>query len=199
MKKIEVYLDEPLIAEEKSDFELKIVGVYQDAVTQSWLAPVCRKATQLAGEERVRNTWYDVNSLTDAGIFREAVHATLMADVIMVAVYAADELPLNLYVWIDAWLPRRPAREGVLTALIGIDEPRPTQSLHTHRYLEAVARKARLDFIPQARQRLIPSRDRPNGHVSGGAPARQGLIHEQEAGAFGAGPHSEQEYFPGFL
>jgi hypothetical protein len=69
----------------------------------------------------VRNTWYDVHSLSDLEILLASVRAALVADVIVVSVYAADELPLDLYVWINAWLPRRNSREGAFTALIGAD------------------------------------------------------------------------------
>jgi len=109
---------------------------------------MCRLAAQLAGEEHVRNIWYDVHSLDDVQVLMEAVGAVLVADVIVVSIHAADELPLGLYVWIDAWLPRRASREGALTALIGADEPQDSQSFRTREYLQAVARKARLDFIP---------------------------------------------------
>ena len=110
--------------------------------------PICRLATQLVGEEHVRDTWYDVHSLDDVRILLDAVRAALVADLIVVSVHAADELPLGLYVWIDAWLPRRASREGALTALIGADEPQYPQSSRTRDYLQAVARKAQLDFIP---------------------------------------------------
>ena len=148
MKALELLSDEPTGAPRDSGPELNIVGVYQDPLTQSWGVPMCRLAMQLAGESLVRNTWYDVHSLSDLRILLAAVRAALVADVIVVSVYAADELPLDLYVWINAWLPRRNAREGAFTALIGADQPQDSQSVRTHDYLRAVARKAQLDFIP---------------------------------------------------
>jgi len=61
--------------------------------------------------------------------------------VIVVSVYAADDLPLDLYVWFDLWLPRRPVHGGALTALVGVTEPLDSQSARTFEYLHAVARK----------------------------------------------------------
>jgi len=148
MKALELLSDEMTVAPRESGYELNIVGVYQDPLTQSWGVPMCRLAMHLAGEDLVRNTWYDVHSLSDLGILLAAVRAALAADVIVVSVYAADELPLDLYVWINAWLPRRNSREGAFTALIGADQPQDSQSVRTHDYLHAVARKAQLDFIP---------------------------------------------------
>ena len=154
MKSIDLLSDEATVASEESDYALNIVGVYQDPLTQSWGVPMCRLATQLVGEEHIRSLWYDAHALTDTAVLLSAVRAALVADVIVVSVHAADELPVGLYVWIDAWLPRRASREGALTALIGADEPQDFRSTHTHTYLQAVARKAQLDFIPIFQPRL---------------------------------------------
>jgi hypothetical protein len=137
----------------ESEYALSIAGVYQDIVTRDWAVQTCRQATQLAGEERVQNMLYNAHSLRDPGVFLQAVRAALLADVILVSIHAADELQLELYVWFDAWLPRRLSRAGALTALIGVAEPPNSQSVRTLEYLQAVACKAQLDFIPQKRQR----------------------------------------------
>jgi hypothetical protein len=141
----------------ESEYALSIAGVYQDIVTRDWALQTCRQATQLAGEERVQNMLYYAHSLRDPGVLLEAVRAALLADVILVSVHAADELQLELHVWIDAWLPRRLSRAGALTALIGVAEPSNSQSVRTLEYLKAVACKAQLDFIPQERRRTMAS------------------------------------------
>jgi len=160
MKAVEIFdrtvlADEAALAPDESGYTLNIAGVYQDTVTRNWAMQTCRHATRLAGEERVRNKWYNANSFSDHGILQHAVHAALVADVILVSVYAAEELPLDLYVWFQAWLPRRPSRAGALTALIGVAEPPDSQYVRTLEYLQAVARKAQLDFVPQQRKRPL--------------------------------------------
>jgi hypothetical protein len=145
------------IAPDNSGYTLNIAGVYQDMLTRYWAMQTCHWATQFAREGRVQNKWFNVNSLNDPGIFVDAVRAALVADVIMVSVYAADELPSDLYVWFEAWLPRRPTRMGALSALIGVAEPLDSQSVRTREYLQAVARKGQLDFIPQERKRPVAS------------------------------------------
>src|SRR5580698_10505736 len=114
---------EVAMAPAEAAYSLTIAGVYQDSVTRDWAMQTCRRATQLVGEESVQNVWYDAKSLSDPGVFLDAVRAALVADVIVVSVYAAHELPLDLYVWVQAWLPRRHSRAGALTALIGVAEP----------------------------------------------------------------------------
>jgi|HubBroStandDraft_1064217.scaffolds.fasta_scaffold312435_2 hypothetical protein len=150
-----VFSDEAAMAMalDESAFALNVAGIYQDAITRGWAMQTCRPVAQLAGEERIRNLWYNAHSLSDQGILQDAVRAALTADVIVVSVYAADELPLDLYVWFEAWLPRRPARMGALAALIGVTQPPDSQFVRTLKYLQAVAHKAQLDFIPQERRR----------------------------------------------
>jgi hypothetical protein len=147
---------EVAMAPDEAAYSLNIAGVYQDSVTRDWAMQTCRRATQLVGEESVQKAWYDANSLGDPVTFLDAVRAALVADVIVVSVYAADELPLDLYVWVQAWLPRRRSRAGALTALIGVAEPPDSRFVRTVEYLQAVASRAQLDFIPQERKRPVP-------------------------------------------
>jgi hypothetical protein len=148
---------EVAVAPDELEYTLNIAGIYQDSVTRDWAMQSCHRATQLAGGERVQNTWYNTNSLSDPGILLNAVRAAVAADVIVISVYAADELPLDLYVWIDAWLPRRLSRRGALAALVGVAQPLDSPSVRTLEYLQALARKAQLDFIPQQRERPAAS------------------------------------------
>jgi hypothetical protein len=148
---------EVAVAPDELEYTLNIAGIYQDSVTRDWAMQSCHRATQLAGGERVQNTWYNTNSLSDPGILLNAVRAAVAADVIVISVYAADELPLDLYVWIEAWLPRRLSRRGALAALVGVAQPLDSPSVRTLEWLQALARKAQLDFIPQQRERPAAS------------------------------------------
>lgn len=126
-----------------------VAGVFQDAVTRDWASHFCFRTTPVAGEKNIQNTWYDVRTLDDTASLLNAVSAAAAADLIVVAAYAADELPLNLYVWIEMWLPRRFSRMGALAVLIGSDEPSDSAREKTLEYFKAVARMGRLEFIPQ--------------------------------------------------
>jgi hypothetical protein len=133
-------------------YPLNVAGVYQDSVTRGWAFESYLQTAPRVDKDHIRNTWYDVNSLSDPQILLEAVHTTRVADVIVISVHAADDLPLNLYAWIAAWLPRRLSRAGALAAMVGVAEPLDSPSLRTLKYLQAVARRAQLDFIPQPRR-----------------------------------------------
>ena len=147
-----VFFDESETALDGSGYEFKIAVVYQDTLAQSWAIQMCRPVRQKFGGEHVHNTWHSVHSLGDPEILVEAAQAALAADVIVVAVHAADELPPELCAWIDVWLPRRLARVGALAALIGVPGEPATQAIRTQEYLQAVALRGQLDFLPHERK-----------------------------------------------
>jgi hypothetical protein len=144
--------DEMAIVTGNSRPPLNVAAVYQDSVTRDWAMQYSSRATRVTGNERVQNRCYDVNCLGDTEVLVNAVLAAVVADVIVVSIYAANELPVDLYVWFQAWMPRRLSRVGALTALIGVDEPLDAR-VHTLEYLQSVARMAQLDFIPKERKR----------------------------------------------
>lgn len=143
---------------DEAAYALKIAGVYQDSITREWAHQMCHPVTQAIGDEWVRNTWYRVNDLGDTGVLLDAVQTALRADVIVVSVHAADELPVELCTWIDVWLPRRPPHMGALAALIGVTGQPGSQADHTQEYLQAVARRGQLDFVPH--KRTLPTDDK---------------------------------------
>jgi hypothetical protein len=172
----QVFPDELESAPVNSGAVFSIAVVYQDKLTRIWAKQMCRPVMHWAAEERIQQTWQDVNSLSDPGILLEAVRAALAADVIVVSIHAADELPLDFYAWIDVWLPRRRSRAGALAALIGVAEPLDSRSVRTREYLQAVARRCNLDFIPQERRR-------PEGPTLGPGDSGQVLPHSATPGA----------------
>ena len=179
------------IAPDESEYALNIVGVYQDVASRNWAMQVCQRATQSAGEEQVRNLWYNANSLSDAGVLLDANRAALVADVIVISLYASDELPLGLYVWVQAWLPRRLSRKGALAALVGVADPWDSPSIRTFEYLRAVARKGQLDFISQERKRPVSSRASSMKLIAEHAGATAAVHDGLDSQRYAACPHCE--------
>jgi hypothetical protein len=139
------------------EYALRIAGVYQDSLTCDWVLQICRQAADLAGEKHVQSAWHSTHSLGDPGILADAIRAAVAADLIVVSVHAAAQLPMGLCVWVEGWLPRRNLRDGALVALVGAAEPPSPQALRALDYLQGVARKGRLDFIPQERRLPVAS------------------------------------------
>ena len=135
-----------------AELALKVVTVYQDPLTQHWATELWERVGQLLSGEAVCHQSWKLSSLTDPRIFMGAVHAAAEADVLVISVREDRELPIGLYVWIDAWVPSRNGPAGALVAMIGVPAQPDAQSGRSYQYLETVARKAHLDFLPHERK-----------------------------------------------
>jgi hypothetical protein len=147
-------LDSAATAPDDTGQALNIVTVYQDALTRYWATELWDRVGQLIGDGGVCTQSWKIGDLKLALALAKAVQAAAVADVLVISVRDAAELPLLLRVWIDAWMPVRAGRPGALVALIGLPAQPDTQSGHAYQYLQAVARRAGLDFLP--RERKLP-------------------------------------------
>ena len=145
-------------AETEPVYALNIAMVYQDALTRKWATQVCDQVTRLAGKDAVHCTQWEISRLNDLCVLKDAILMTMVADVILVSIYDAEELPKDFRVWMDAWLARRYLPAGALIALISVPGELSAQTKPARDYLRAVARKGRLDFL--LRERRLPVKSR---------------------------------------
>jgi hypothetical protein len=114
---------------------------------------------RVAGVLNVRsllsNSW-KIADLNQPDIFLDAVLAAMWSDVIVISTRATEEPPVDLCVWVDAWLPRRHRGPGALMALVGAMTESRVTPCKVGEYLWAVARRAGLD--PLGRQFRPPQR-----------------------------------------
>jgi hypothetical protein len=146
---------------EKSEYVLNIAGVHQDAVTREWATQVASHAIQLVGERSVRSTWWEIGGLSDPRAFWDAVQAATTADILIVSVRGTKALPLDLYEWIEAWLPLRLQLAGALVALIGVPEQPSADSFRIGGFLRDVARRGQLEFLSQHQELPLALPDSP--------------------------------------
>ena len=142
-------------ASSETEPALTVATVYQDPLTRHWATELWDRVGRLVGQGDICHQSWRIGDLTAAQVFTSAVKAAAKADVLVISVRDAGELPVNLYVWIDAWMPRRAMRPGAMVALIGVPPQPDTHSGRTHKYLEAVTRRVGLDFLP--RERMLPA------------------------------------------
>ncbi len=142
-------------------FALCVTAVYEDSMTSSWASQLCERVISSIGDHCLITTSWKVSDLTYPHVFPEAVQHAVEADVILICVQAAQDLPLDLYSWIDAWLPRRAGREGALVALVGTSTLPGSFSADARQYLQAVASRAGLDFFFQEHRPATESPRRP--------------------------------------
>jgi hypothetical protein len=143
------------VVSKETEPALSVATVNQDPLTRHWTTELWDRVGQLVGHGGIRHQSWKISDLTDARVFTHAIQVAAKADMLVVSVRDAGELPAHLHVWIDAWMPLRAGREGALVALIGIPPQPDTQSGRAHAYLETVARQTGLDFLP--RERKLPA------------------------------------------
>jgi len=168
----------------EAEYVLTVTIVYEDPMTRKWAAVMEGLLTQLVGKESTRTDSWRISDLARPEVLVEAVQSAARADVVLVAVSAAEELPPDLCVWIDAWLPRHAGCTGALVAMIGVPEAASRRVARVQEYFQAVARKGRLGFFPHKRRLPAPSRvpfDREATAEEAGArtaaPAEPGSAH----------------------
>jgi len=150
--------DEVKFTPPETEYALNVALVYQDLPTRKWAIQVCDQVSWLAGKDAVHCTGWEIGRLSDPEVLKDAVLTTMRADVILISIYDAKELPVDLCVWIDAWLPRRSLPTGALIVLISVPGETAAQLEHARGYLRAVALKGRLDFL--LRERKLPEASR---------------------------------------
>lgn len=156
-----------------ADYVLNITLVYQDERTQAWAREVHSKVALAAGRECLRSTWWRMGELGEPGVLAGAVSTAMRADIIVVALDAAEGLSLPFNVWVNTWLPNRLHRAGCLIALIGSGTESDPRANKAADYLRAVAQAGRFDFLIEERvkpagairfaQTPTWKRDGPNG------------------------------------
>ena len=73
---------------------LNLSIVYEDAGSREWASDICRRVGQLVGQEIVRSTWWRLGDLSEPAVLAGAVSTAMRADIIVVALKAAEGLPL---------------------------------------------------------------------------------------------------------
>ena len=180
------------------EYVLNVALICQDAPTRRWAAEVFGQVTQLVGEDAVRSTWWEISRLSDPQVFMNAVLTVMRADVILISIHDAKELPVNLCVWIDAWLPRRRLPTGALIALVSVPGQSDVQTDHTRDYLRAVAHRGQLDFLLRERKLPVASRgffymEKTAEKANPTTPVLQEVLsHDHNCYASGAGLQSQQ-------
>ena len=147
-------LVEEVAASRKTRPALSVAAVHQDAVTRGWATEMWARVLEAIGHAGIQFQSWTLGELTAPGSLAEAVRAAAEADVVVVSVRDAGDWPRQLDTWTECWLLGRGGRAGALVALIGVPSQPDPQAGRAHAYLEAVALRAGLDFLP--RERKLP-------------------------------------------
>ena len=139
-------------AASNAEHALNVCVMYEHLGTREWAGSVCARVAKLVGAESLRTTWWSLAELNEPAVLAGAVSTALHADVVVVAVRAAERFPLPFYVWADSWVPYRVKAAAALVALVALPERPTPQSERARDYLRAMARQGRLDFLIEERR-----------------------------------------------
>ena len=139
-------------AEDENELALNLVVLYEDTLTRHWATELWSRVDALIGSGGIcRKTWR-IRDLTQPDIFADAVRAAARAHVLVISLHDAGMLPPRFCDWAEAWVSDRIASGGAMVALIGV-HPRPdAASGQVYAYLETLARRAGLDYLPHERK-----------------------------------------------
>ena len=138
------------LARMNAGYALNVALVHHDAPTRQRAGQVRDLMAAVVGPDAVRRTDWKISDLIEPGVFWEGVAALAHADVIVVSLREAERLPAVFYLWVNLWLQERCGLPGALVALIAPPEEASSLAMNeTRRYLSAVARQGRLEFLMQ--------------------------------------------------
>ena len=127
-----------------------VLIVYEDLPTRERAVSLCdalvRKFTP---ELDFEFTWWRFKFLSDAHIAHQAAQAALQADLILVSIHRAEDLPLEIKAWFERWLSDRHPSEGALVVLHTSQDMTCADP-----YLRLVALRANLDYLPLTETQL---------------------------------------------
>ena len=131
---------------------LSLAVVYGDSLSLEWASQVCHRAVYAANLDTIQFTCWQSQALANPSLRRRAVQSASLADMIVVALKEHGEVPPELRVWTEEWLPQRRQNWGALVALVGHPEPTPPAPSPIAAYLRTIAARANLDYFTQELQ-----------------------------------------------
>ena len=127
---------------------LQVAAVYQDAHGRKRATALCRRVSQMMGDDAIVSHLWSYAELRRPDIFSQAVAAAVLADVLVVSARAGEPCPEILGAWVEAWSARRQRQDGALIALMSVSAGQSAAEWKKmEAYLRSVARRSQLDFL----------------------------------------------------
>jgi hypothetical protein len=123
-----------------------IVVLYEDNSSRDAAIRLCHSLEKIFHEELdFQITWCRFKYFTDPAVASEAAEIAAHADLILIAIQHADDLPLEVKAWFERWVPDRQTCEGAVVLLQTSEQPSVSVSQSSYLYL--LAQRANLDYI----------------------------------------------------
>ena len=124
-----------------------IVVLYDDNSSRDAAIRLCRTLEKTFHNELdFETTWCRFKYFNDPAVASEAAQIASQADLIIVSIQRAQDLPLEVKAWFERWLPARESTEGALV-LLQTSEVAPSPQNLQCSYLYLLAQRANLDYL----------------------------------------------------
>ena len=128
---------------------LSVVAAYEDASTDSRVNEFCRLlARQFGPKCQVSKQMWLLNELRSPQLRAIAAGDAAGADLVIVAVHHAEDLPGEVRDWVELWVGRKKKRPSALVALF--DQAYRGDSSRMRVYLADAAKRGHLEFLQQS-------------------------------------------------
>jgi hypothetical protein len=132
-------------------FPFDMVIAYEDKSTCERAFSVCDHLIQeLQNDHDVQQSWWRFHYLHDPQLLASAIEGALGADMIILSLNNAKEVPWITRRWIEGWLDQKDGRHQALVALVDNTPSPRCADCPILRYLNSVAHIARMDFFSHA-------------------------------------------------
>jgi len=124
-----------------------IVVLYEDNSSRDAAIGLCEALKKTFHEDLdFEITWCRFKYFNDPAVASEAAEIAVRADLIVVSIPRAQDLPLEVKAWFERWLPARESTEGAFVLLQTSEEPPGLQNSQSS-YLYLLAQRANLDYL----------------------------------------------------
>jgi len=127
-----------------------VAVLYEDSATRDHAAMIIlHLGQQLADQVRIEASWWRIDYLVDPRVAWEATEEALSAGMVVFALHAGREVPPVLRNWAETWVDSREGEPGAIVGLVGISAAPDNWVSPRHQYLQELAARARMDYLPQ--------------------------------------------------
>jgi hypothetical protein len=134
---------------------LAVLATFEDSVSGMRVKEFCQGLSRKLGQrcQIVEHVWV-FSTFRLRELQEIAAEEASEADLIIISVHQAKDLPDEVKGWIDLWLRRKSPLRAVLVALL--DAPYEGASGSTEAYLKEVARRGGMEFLVQSPDETAP-------------------------------------------
>jgi hypothetical protein len=141
--------DESVLPETRA--KVSVVVAYEDTATRDRAISVCDGIfAQLGPQTDCEISWWRFSYLRDPALAAQAATAAAQAGLILFSTHAGAGLPQHVRDWIELWVARKSTQPSALAALIGMVGDAQQGLTPIHYYLQSVANRAHMEFMPHA-------------------------------------------------